>query len=143
ERAPAAAEQVDPGGAMAGGAGTLLAIHLLPGALDLGAVLDVVRAALPLGELPGDAAVQDVGARLEAEDRLRQLDRARRLAVKRHDLQFHVTLPPARPAARLRRTARRKTSPRPRAPMHPPPADGTCRAWAPPSAASSSRHRAA
>src|SRR5262249_40932350 len=45
---------------------------------------------------PAHAAVQDVRPRLEAEDRLRQFDRTRRLAVERHDLEFHVRRPPCR-----------------------------------------------
>src|SRR5262249_33103554 len=138
ERAAAAAEEIDPGGAVAGGAGALLPVHLLAGAVGLAAGLYVVGAALTLGELPTHAAVQDVRPRLEAEDRLRQFDRTRRLAVERHDLEFHVRRPPCRrvclpPRARLR-PCRRKLSP---------PAGGTCRAWGRPSAASSSPRRAA
>src|SRR6516162_8880811 len=74
ERAAAAAEQIDPRGAVAGGAGALLPVHFLAGAVDLAAVLDVVGAALTLGELPAHAAMQDVRPRLEAEDRVRQFD---------------------------------------------------------------------
>ena len=85
---------------MTGAAGALLRVHLLAGAPDLGAVLGLVGAALALGELPVDAALDDVGARLEAEDRIRQRDRAGFLAVEGGDLQFHVTRPPSR---RLRR----------------------------------------
>src|SRR6516225_9778859 len=81
ERAAAAAEQVDPGRAVAGRAGALLAIHLLAGALDLGAVLDVMGAGLALGELPAHAAMQNVRARLEPEDGIRQLDGAAFFAV--------------------------------------------------------------
>src|SRR5262249_30655009 len=80
--------------AVAGGAGALLPVHLLAGAVDLAAVLDVVGAALTLGELPAHAAMQDVRPRLEAEDRVRQFDRTRRLAVERHDLELHVRRPP-------------------------------------------------
>src|SRR5262249_30926739 len=137
EGAAAAAEEIDPGGAVTRRAGALLPVHLLAGAVDFGAVLDVVRAALALGELPAHAAMQNVRSRLEAEDRIRQIDRTRRLAVERHDLELHVTLlrswrPPALQRAPLRHWRR----------ILPPPADGTCRAWAPLSAASSSPRRA-
>src|SRR5262249_38885233 len=93
ERAAAAAEEVDPGRAVTRRAGALLPVHLLAGAVDFGAVLDVVRPALALGELPAHAAMQNVCSRLEAKDRIRQVDRTRRLAVEGHDLEFHVTLP--------------------------------------------------
>src|SRR5439155_4554605 len=133
ERTAATAEEVHLRRAVAGGAGALLLVHLLAGAVDLGAVLDVVGAALALGKLPDDAALQNVGARHEAEDRVQKLDRTRCLAVKRHNLEFHVTRSPAWAfpwAARLRRS-------RPR------PAGETCRAWARrPRAASSSPRRA-
>src|SRR5262249_43551788 len=75
--------------------------------------------------------------RLEAEDRVRQFDRTRRLAVERHDLELHVTRPPCR-----RPCLRRRALPR-LCRRRPPPAGGTCRAWGRPSAASSSQRRAA
>src|SRR5262249_3913291 len=78
ERAAAAAEQVDAGGAVAGAAGALLPVHLLAGAIDLGAVLHLVGAALALGELPGDAALDEIGTGAQAEDGVGELDRARR-----------------------------------------------------------------
>src|SRR5215510_7210964 len=89
ERAATAAEEVDLGGAMTGRAGALLPIHLLAGAIDLGAVLDVVGAGLALGQLPHHATLQDIGARLEAEDVIRHGDAASRLALESRDLQFH------------------------------------------------------
>src|SRR5262245_7779362 len=104
---------------MAGGTGALLPIHLLAGAVDLGAVLDVVRAGLALGQLPHHAALQDVGTRLETEDVVGHRDVAGRLAFKGRDLQLHLTRPPS-----LRQPARL------------PPA-GTCPASADPSAAAS------
>src|SRR5215470_19094560 len=124
ERAAATAEQVDLGRAMAGGAGALLPIHLLAGAVDLAAVLDVVGAGLALGQLPHHAALQDVDARLETENVVRDGDAARRLALEGRDLQLHLTRPPSLP------------QPAPRPPA------GTCPASANPSAAVSSRHRA-
>ena len=53
------------------------------------AVLGLVRAALALGELPVDAALQDVAARLEAENLIRQISLAGFLAVEGDDFQFH------------------------------------------------------
>src|SRR5262249_37027722 len=93
ERAAAAAEEIDPGRPMTCRAGALLPVHLFPGPVDFAAVLDVVRAALAFGELPAHAAMQDVRPWLEAKDRVRQFARPRRLAVERHDLEFHVTYP--------------------------------------------------
>src|SRR5450631_856958 len=81
KRSAAAAEEVHLGWAVAGGAGALLLVHLLASAVDFGAVLDVVGAALALGELPDDAALQDVGAWHKAEDRVRKFDRTSRLAI--------------------------------------------------------------
>src|SRR5438094_100014 len=68
ERTAAAAEQVDAGGAVTGVAGALLRVHFLTGTPDLGAVLDFVGAGAALGELPDDATLNDVVARLEPED---------------------------------------------------------------------------
>src|SRR6185503_8163235 len=98
----AAAEQVHARRTVAGGASALLAVHLLAGAPDLGAVLDLVGAGAALGELPDDAALNEGGARLEPENRIRQLDRAGGFTVEGHDFQFHVTRPPARPSERPR-----------------------------------------
>ena len=114
----AAAELRHARRAVTGAAGALLGIHLLAGAADFAAVLGLVGAALALGELPVDAALEDVGARLEPEDRVRQAHRAGLLAVERGDLQFHVMRPPAwwrsRPAPLppARRRILRPASPR-------------------------------
>ena len=91
ERAAAAAEQVDPRRAVTRRAGALLPVHLLAGAVDVGAVLHLVRAGLALGQLPHHAAMNEVGARLEPEDGVGHRDRTGFLAVERRDLQFHVT----------------------------------------------------
>ena len=91
ERTAAASEQIDARGAVAGAAGALLAVHFLAGAMDVGAVLDRVRAGLPLGQLPNDAAMNDVGARLEPENGIGHRDRAGLLAVEGGDFQFHIT----------------------------------------------------
>src|SRR5664280_3348622 len=128
EGASAAAELRHARRAMTGAAGALLRIHLLAGAPDFRAVLGLMRAALALGELPVDAALQDVAARLEAEDRVRQIDRTGFLAFQRGDFQFHVTRPPSRRGLRelVLRPAWLRLS------LRRPPPGGTCRAWAHP-----------
>ena len=137
ERTAAAAEQVDLGWTVTGRAGALLPIHLLAGAVDLGAVLDVMGAALALGELPD--ARSGAGCPLRGSRPKIASESSTEpavVAVERHDLQFHVTRPPALVPGAL-----------PQAPLGVPadasPAAGTCRASARPSAASSSPRRAA
>src|SRR5712671_3591054 len=93
KRTPAAAEQIGALGAMAGAAGALLLVHLLAGSPDLGAPLHLVGAGAALGELPDDAALDEVLARLQPEDRIRQVDRALLFAVKSRDLEFHAHAP--------------------------------------------------
>src|SRR5207302_4218984 len=61
EGAAAAAEQIGALRTVPGAAGTFLAVDFLAGAVDLGAVLDRMSAGSPLGELPDDAALNDVG----------------------------------------------------------------------------------
>src|ERR1700754_2145509 len=104
-RAPHGAERPSPptelrhaGRAVTSAAGALLLVHLLAGAPDLGAALRLVRASLPRVELPLHATLDDVLARLETEDLVRQLDRTSFLALKGGDFQFHLTRPPARRA---------------------------------------------
>jgi hypothetical protein len=53
---------------MASRAGALLPVQFLAGARDFGPVLDLMGAALAFRKLPNDAAVNNVGARLEAEN---------------------------------------------------------------------------
>src|SRR6185437_4677428 len=101
----AAAELRHAGRAMASATRTLLLVHLLAGAPDLGATLGLVRAGLALVELPLHAAGNDVLARLETEDLVRQVDRARGLALEGCDFQFHLTRPPSQ--APLPQPARR------------------------------------
>src|ERR1039457_7385080 len=103
EGASAAAELRHACRAVTSAAGAFLRIHLLAGAPDFRAVLGLVRAALALGELPVDAALQDIAARLEAKDLIRQIDGAGFLAFEGGDLQFHVTRPPSRRGRRERR----------------------------------------
>src|SRR5262249_6098944 len=106
--AAAAAELRDARGAVAGATGAFLRIHFLAGSPDFRAALGLVRAALALGELPVDAALDDVGPRLKAEDRIRQLDGSGFLAFEGGDLHFHITRPPSQeppPQAREPRPA--------------------------------------
>src|SRR5262245_36288928 len=97
ERAAAATEQIDLGWAVAGRAGALLPIHLLAGTVDLASVLHVMGAGLALGQLPHDTALQDVDARLETENLVRDGDAACRLALEGRDLQLHIKRPPSLP----------------------------------------------
>src|SRR6187397_1733645 len=95
ESAAAATELRDARGAVAGATGALLRIHFLAGSPDFSTTLGLVRAALTLGELPVDAALDDIGPRLKAEDRIRQLDRSGFLPFEGGDLHFHITRPPS------------------------------------------------
>src|SRR5262249_1372428 len=89
ESTAAPAEDVDSGRAVSRAAGALLPGHFLAGAVNFGAVLHRMSAGAALGELPHDAALNDIGARIEPEDRVRHGDRAGRLAVESGDLEFH------------------------------------------------------
>src|SRR5215475_110904 len=95
EGTAAAAELRHPGRAVTGTAGTLLLVHLLAGAPDLGAALGLVGAGLALVELPLHATCNDVLPRLETEDLVRQVDRTGGLAFEGGDFQFHLTRPPS------------------------------------------------
>src|ERR1700754_4571437 len=95
ERTAPAAELRHAGRAVAGTAGALLLVHLLAGAPDLGAALGLVGAGLALVELPLHATRNDVLARLETEDLVRQIDRTGGLAFEGGDFQFHLTRPPS------------------------------------------------
>src|ERR1700745_203238 len=77
----AAAELRHTGRAMASATRTLLLVHLLAGAPDLGAALGLVRAGLALVELPLHTTGDNVLARLETEDLVRKLDGAGSLAL--------------------------------------------------------------
>src|SRR5690349_1861025 len=98
EGTTAAAELRHAGRAVTGTAGALLLVHLLAGAPDIGAALRLLRAGLALVELPLHAARDDVGARLQTKDGVRQLHGASGLALECDDFQFHLTRPPSRPA---------------------------------------------
>ena len=86
----AADELSRPARAVTGAAGALLLVHLLARTRDLVADLDLVVARAALGQLPGDHALQDVGADLfDAEDVVGELDRAALPAVQLDDVEFH------------------------------------------------------
>src|SRR5437868_12409365 len=74
-------------------AGALLLVHFLAGAVDLRTALGFMRAALTLGELPIHATLNEILARLQAENRVGQFDRTRFLTFERDDLEFHHSLP--------------------------------------------------
>src|SRR5690606_23847276 len=79
--------------AVAGGAAALLPAVLLAGAGDIGALASRAGRAAPVLELPRDDAVQDIGARLDTEYGIVELDVARRPgnlgAVESLDLHLH------------------------------------------------------
>src|ERR1700679_193814 len=93
KRTAAATKQIDARRAVTRGAGTLLAVHFLAGAVDVGPVLYFMGPAAALRQLPHHTAVDEVGARLRTENGMGQGDRAGLLAVERGDFQFHVTRP--------------------------------------------------
>src|SRR5581483_211433 len=70
-------------------------VHLLCRAGDFAPHLGLVRAGLALGELPVNATLDAVGARLEPENGVRQIDGSGLFAFERGDLHFHVTRPPS------------------------------------------------
>src|SRR3954462_723704 len=87
-----AAADEDRGAAIAvtGGAAALLPAELLAGAGDVGALAGAAGGAAALLELPRDDAVQNVGARLDAEHGVIELDVAAGLAaVQALDLDLH------------------------------------------------------
>src|SRR6476660_2788297 len=75
--------------------GALLPVKLGPGVIDLGTILHRARAAAPLGELVAHHAMEDIGARLEPEHIVRQLNRSRLLGVERGDVGLHYSWLPA------------------------------------------------
>src|SRR6185312_12893793 len=80
--------------AVTGAARALLLVHLLAGARVLVARLHLVGAGPALGELPVDAAREDIAADLgDAEDRVRQFDLAGLGAGEGDDVEFHQALP--------------------------------------------------
>ncbi len=94
ERTAAAAEQIDARRTVAGRTGALLPVHLLAGAVHVGAILHLMGAAPTLGELPHHAAMNEISARLEPEYGVGQRDRAGFLAVEGGDFEFHYAPSP-------------------------------------------------
>src|SRR5690606_15473527 len=78
---------------MACPAGALLLVHLGARAPHVGARLGFVRSLLAAGKLPAHDALQDVGARLKAEDLLGEAELAGILARERSDLDIHYRAP--------------------------------------------------
>src|SRR5262249_34957848 len=75
--------------AVTGAAGALLLVHLLASHVHFRTVLGVVRAGAPLGELIAHHAVDEVRARLQAENRFRELDGTGLGGRERGDIRFH------------------------------------------------------
>src|SRR3546814_5347334 len=70
----AAPELDDTPRAVPRAAGALLTVHLAAGAVDLTALLHLVGAGAPLGELPVDDARQNVGAHRQTEHLVGEVD---------------------------------------------------------------------
>src|ERR1700722_5541281 len=102
--ASAAPELRHAGRTMTGAAGALLLVHLLAGAVDVGAPQRLVRPGLALGELPAHHARNQVRAGLKPKYSVAELQRAGGRAVDRRHVELHgVTLPsPLRPMGRRR-----------------------------------------
>src|SRR3546814_5375572 len=120
-------------------AAALLAAELLAGAGDIRTLTGGAGGAAALLELPGDDAVQDVGARLNGENLVLELDVAAGLAAVEvlnldlHDLAFLAFVGPAvrpRPSCLQQRSPRRRLprphgrQPQPRRPLLPRPPGG-------------------
>src|SRR4029078_8428741 len=86
-----AAANEDAGAArtVTGAARALLVSVFLAGAVDLAAGLGLMRSRLALIELPLDDAMQNIGARLESEDVLGEIDGTRLLGLDGLDVGFH------------------------------------------------------
>src|SRR4051812_44186212 len=88
-RLAAADEDRRPPVAVAGGAAALLAPELLAGAGDVGALAGAAGGAAALLELPGDDPVEDVGARLDVENLVVEIDVLAGLAVEALNFDLH------------------------------------------------------
>src|SRR6185312_6109197 len=89
-----------------GAARTLLLVHLGAGAGHFGTALGLVGALLALSQLPAHDALQDVLARVEAENALGEFHLAGFLAGKRRDLDIHYSAPSVAGASFLAAPAR-------------------------------------
>src|SRR5882762_10651551 len=72
---------------------TFLAIPLLGRAIDFAAGFGFVRARAALGELPYDHPLNKIGARLQSENVVLELDFAGGLRVQSENFLFHGQLP--------------------------------------------------
>src|SRR4029079_11793497 len=111
-----AAADEDRGAAVAvtGGAAALLAAELLAGARDVAALAGRARRSAAVDELPRDDPVKDVGARLDGENLVVELDVAAALAgVEGLNLDLHLSLP-----CLHRRQRHASRCPRPPGPFH-------------------------
>src|SRR3546814_740367 len=85
----AAAELHDTPRAVPRAAGALLAVHLAAGAVDLAALLHLVGAGAPLGELPVDDTRQNVDAQRQTEHLFGEVDLADLRVLEVLDREFH------------------------------------------------------
>jgi hypothetical protein len=74
---------------VAGAAGALLLVHLLAGDRNFRAVLGMMRTGHALQHLIAHHAMDQVGARLQAKDRIVEIDLARAGRVQLLDGGFH------------------------------------------------------
>ena len=93
-----AAAHEDRGSAVAvtGGAAALLPAEFLASARNIRALTSTTGGAAALFELPGDDAVEDVGARLDGENLVVELDVAASLGVEGLYLDLHLSFPCSR-----------------------------------------------
>src|SRR5712671_413811 len=75
--------------AVAGRTRAFLTIDLLGRAVHFAAGLGLMRSRTPLGELPDDNALDQIGPRLKTEDVIFQIDFARIGGIERQHLGFH------------------------------------------------------
>src|SRR5436190_6169137 len=76
--------------AVAGGSPALLAAELLARAIDVAALTRGARRSAAVDQLPGDDAMEDVGARLDPKDIVLELDVAASLGVEGPYLDLHL-----------------------------------------------------
>ena len=88
-RLAAADEDRRPAIAVTSRAAALLAAELLAGAGNVAALARRTRRSAAVDELPGDDAVKDVGARLDGENLVVELDVAASLGVEGLYLDLH------------------------------------------------------
>src|SRR5207244_4084853 len=82
--------------AVTGGTAALLPAELLARARNLRALASSAGSAATLFELPGDDAMEDVGARLDGENLVVELDVATSLGIEGLYLDLHLSFPCSR-----------------------------------------------